>query len=199
MTPNQPTLDAARPGQDGRPGRCRAAARGGLLLAATCAMLLAGGAGAAESRARTLPERLQDWREPGQGHWRLAFSPFTHHWSFDEQHRPVYALALERQRVDGWLAGASHFRNSFGQPSAYVYMGWRSASLAEIEPLFWQWSAGVLYGYRGEFSRKVPLNAGGFSPGALLSLGWQANRRSSVLLHALGDAGVMLQWSWDVR
>lgn len=138
------------------------------------------------------------WKAPG-GHWRVAVSPYTYHWNFSEDHREVYALALERQRADGWLAGASRFRNSFGQPSAYVYVGWRSGPLWEVEPLFWQWSAGLLYGYRGRFKDKVPLNVNGFSPGALVGLGWHVGPRSSVMVHSLAAAGLMLQLSWDLR
>jgi hypothetical protein len=34
----------------------------------------------------------------------------------------------------------------------------------------------MMYGYRGEFQNKVPLNYKGFSPGALVTLGWQFTR-----------------------
>jgi hypothetical protein len=152
-------------------------------------------AGLLGSTARRFTE---GWKEPGR-HWRVAVSPFTHHWNFSEEHREVYAIALEQQRADGWLAGASRFRNSFGQPSAYLYVGWRSGPLWEVEPLFLQWSAGLLYGYRGRFEDKVPLNMNGFSPGALVGLGWHAGPRSSVMVHALAAAGLMLQLSWDLR
>jgi hypothetical protein len=39
----------------------------------------------------------------------------------------------------------------------------------------------------------------GFSPGALVSMGWQFERRASAAVHLLGDAGLMLQLSWDLR
>jgi hypothetical protein len=169
-----------------------------LALALGSPVLRAEDTPAAPDAPRAAAAWMQPWQAAG-GYWRVAVSPYTHHWTFSEQHREVYALALERQRSDGWLAGASRFRNSFGQPSAYLYLGWRSGPLLELEPLFWQWSAGLMYGYRGEFKDKVPLNFGGFSPGALLSLGWQTSRRSSVMVHALGEAGVMLQLSWDLR
>lgn len=160
------------------------------------------GNGSREDRAGLLGSTArrftEGWKEPG-GHWRVALSPYTYHWNPSEQHREVYAIAFERQRADGWLAGASRFRNSFGQPSAYIYLGWRSGPLWEQEQLFWQWSGGLLYGYRGEFKNKVPANVNGFSPGALLSLGWHTSERSAVMLHALAAAGVMLQLSWDLR
>lgn len=155
-------------------------------------------AGATSRPDRSLRRLAEGWTAPG-GHWRVSVSPYTYHWNFSEDHREVYAIALERQRADGWLAGASRFRNSFGQPSAYLYLGWRSGPLWEQEQLFWQWSGGLLYGYRGRFKDKVPLNVNGFSPGALLSLGWHTSERSAVMVHALAAAGVMLQLSWDLR
>jgi hypothetical protein len=156
----------------------------------------------------------RDWRAWGAGlratlsdsgawseraHWRLAGSPYTYHFRWSEEHRRVWAVALERQRDDGWLAGFSRFSNSFGQPSAYLYLGHRFDQLWGVEQLFGQVSGGLLYGYRGRFEDKVPLNNNGFSPGALVSLGWQFNPQVGATAHLLGDAGVMLQLSWDFR
>ncbi len=133
----------------------------------------------------------------GPGHWRLLVSPFSLHFRHNPQHAYVWALGMERQRSDDWLAGASYFSNSFGQPSAYLYVGKRYPGLFGQPQLFGQWSAGMLYGYRGEFQNKVPLNYNGFSPGALVSLGWQFNKQHSATLHLLGDAGAMVQLAYD--
>lgn len=134
------------------------------------------------------------------GHWRLAASPYTLHWRPSDEHTQVYALAAEWQRSDQWLGGASVFRNSFGQPSAYVYVGRRYPNVwASVPELYLQWSAGLLYGYRGKYEDKVPLNHKGFAPGALASAGWAFDQRHAVMLHLLGDAGVMFQYSYDFR
>lgn len=138
---------------------------------------------------------LDAWRGPA--HWRLAVSPFSNHWRYSEEHRPVYALGLERQYDDRWLLGGSYFSNSFGQPSAYAYVGRRSDGLFGEPSLYFQWSVGLMYGYVGKFEGKVPLNVNGFSPGGLVSLGWKANRDWSFTVHALGDAGLMLQIAYD--
>ena len=140
---------------------------------------------------------LAAWQGPG--HWRLVVSPFSHHWRYSAEHTSVIALGVERQVNDRWLMGGSAFRNSFGQPSAYVYLGQRHDGIWQTPPLYFQWSAGIMYGYVGKYQSKVPLNFGGFSPGALVSLGWQYNREASVAVHALGDAGVMLQLAVDFR
>jgi hypothetical protein len=165
---------------------------------ATCAAalwLLAGTEAAALESAPILSGHA--WRE--QAHWRIAVSPYTQHFRTSDEHQRVVALALERQRKDGWLTGGSHFTNSFGQPSAYLYLG-RRVDLPFGPPgLFGQISGGLLYGYRGRFEDKVPFNNNGFSPGALFTLGWQIDRRNAAAVHLLGDAGLMLQLSWDWR
>lgn len=136
---------------------------------------------------------------PELNHWRLVLSPYTHHWRYSDEHSEVYALGIERQMQKGWLIGASYFRNSFGQPSAYAYLGRRYEHQLWLDPLYWQWSAGILYGYVGKYQRKVPLNVGGFSPGAVLSLGWNFTPQTAVQFNLLGDAAVMLQLSYAWR
>jgi hypothetical protein len=118
---------------------------------------------------------------------------------FSPEHADVWAVALERQRADHWLAGGSFFSNSFGQPSAYLYLGKRFPQVLGHEQLFGQLSGGLLYGYRGKYQNKVPFNHNGYSPGALASMGWQFNRQASLTVHALGDAAVMFQLAWDWR
>jgi hypothetical protein len=135
----------------------------------------------------------------GPGYWRAAGSPFAHHFRYNAEHRHVWALGLERQRSDDWLAGASYFSNSFGQPSGYIYVGKRFPALFGEPQLFAQGSAGLLYGYRGKYQHKVPLNYNGFSPGALATVGWQFNKQAAVAVHLLGDAGLMIQLSLDLR
>lgn len=169
--------------------RCGSGMAASMLLVAGVAQAAAGGTA-----------RLLDRSAWGDGaHWRVAVSPFTQHFRPSEEHQSVVAVALERQRRDGWLFGGSHFSNSFGQPSAYLYLG-RRVDLPFGPPgLFGQVSGGLLYGYRGRYEDKVPLNRNGFSPGGLVTLGWQFNRRDAAAVHLLGDAGLMLQLSWDWR
>jgi hypothetical protein len=135
----------------------------------------------------------------GPGYWRLAMSPFSVHFNKSAEHQTVWAIGVERQRKDHWLAGASYFSNSFGQSSGYVYVGKRFPALLGQEEFFAQLSGGLLYGYVGQYEDKVPLNNNGFSPGALISMGWQFNKNTSATLHLLGDAGLMIQLAWDFR
>ncbi len=148
---------------------------------------------ALSSTANTL---YSGWDE---GHWRAAISPYAPHLRYSPEHADVWAVAVERQRADNWIAGGSYFINSFGQPSAYLYLGKRFPQLLGYSQLFGQLSGGLLYGYRGKYQSKVPFNHNGYSPGALASLGWQFNRQASLTVHAVGDAAVMFQLAWDWR
>ena len=131
--------------------------------------------------------------------WRVMISPYTWHYHYSEDHRSVYMLGLEKQRADGLVVGGSWFRNSFGQPSAYVYAGHRFRNFTSCEPLFAQLTAGVLYGYKPPFEAKVPLNRHGFSPGAVLSFGWQFTPMISTQVNLLGNSALMFQLSAEFR
>jgi len=135
------------------------------------------------------------------GHVRLALTPGMVHWnrSPPEPYKHVWGVAVERQRDDGWLYGGSYFSNSFGQDSGYVYLGRQYPDLFDKPQLFWQWSAGLLYGYKGAYADRVPVNYKAFSPGLVVSLGWQFNPQFAALINVVGDAGLMLQLSYDWR
>jgi len=102
---------------------------------------------------------------PG-GHWRAFIAPCALHLRHYDEHKPVWAVGIERLSDDRWLAGASYFRNSFGQPCACLHLGEQYEHLAGVQALFLQWSAGLMYSCRGRFKSEVPLNSHGFSPGA---------------------------------
>ena len=131
--------------------------------------------------------------------WRVYSSPYTYHYSNDPDHKHVYSIGLERQRADGFTFGGSYFRNSFGQPSAYAYVGQRFDRLAGVEPLFAQVTGGLLYGYKEPYNHKVPLNYHGFSPGIVPSVGWQFTPVLSAQLNFLGNSALMIQFSADFK
>ena len=124
--------------------------------------------------------------------YELFISPHTHHWSTNPQHRQVYLLSLSKRLPDDRFCGASLFTNSFGQPSIYAYVGrtWPQP-LDRFPRLYTRLSAGIMYGYVGEYKNKVPLNVGGFSPAAIPSLGYRLSSQTSVELHLLGTAALM--------
>jgi len=133
----------------------------------------------------------------GPGHWRLVVSPYTYHFNHSDEHRYVWAIGAERQSDNGWLYGASYFSNSFGQDSGYTYLGKTYPGLWGTPELYAQWTAGLLYGYKGVYQKKVPYNLNGFSPGAVFSLGWRLTRQTAAQANLLGNSALMLQLSHD--
>jgi len=134
---------------------------------------------------------------PSGDYWRLIGSPYTVHYGSDPEHEPVYMIGLERQRNDGWVFGATYFSNSFGQPSGYVYLGEKVINFSRFDKLFFQWTAGIMYGYKYPYEDKVPFNFKGFSPGVTVGLGWQFTREFSVQAVALSTDGMMIQLGID--
>ena len=131
-------------------------------------------------------------------HWRLLFSPYSFHYSRDPDHRPVWMIGAERQRADTYVLGAVYFSNSFGQDSVYLYGGQRLKNFSAYDQLFAQWTAGLMYGYKGKFADKVPFNHGGFSPGAVLTIGWQFSPRYAAQVNVLGNSALMFQVAADL-
>lgn len=90
-----------------------------------------------------------------------------------------------------WLAGAALFKNSFGQPSQYVYGGWLARPFQDAQPLYFKITAGVLHGYKEPYEHKIPFNSSGYAPAILPSVGYCYNRICSEFV-VFGTAGVML-------
>jgi hypothetical protein len=133
-----------------------------------------------------------------KGIWRLMASPYSFHYSQDPNHKEVWMIGLEHQRTDGFILGGTYFSNSFGQPSGYVYAGQRLDHWSAYDQLFAQWTAGVIYGYKGEYKDKVPFNHNGFSPGVVLAVGWQFTPLYSIQFNVLGNSALMFQFSVDL-
>ena len=124
----------------------------------------------------------------------LQLSPYTRHNKFDEAHKTVVMAGLEREYPSGKLDGVALFKNSFGQPSIYIYpWGGVYPGIGGIQALSFKWTAGLLYGYKEPYQNKVPLNYKGFSPGAILSLAYEFKPGWSAQINALGTAALMLQ------
>jgi len=175
--------------------RLAAAARSWALVWGLLACAIAAAEQAPDATPTTRDEAQADAAQP---FWRLAYSPYTYHFSNDSAHHPVSVFGAERQRADGFLLGAAYFRNSFDQPSAYAFVGQRIDHWIS-DRMFLYWSAGVLYGYKGAYAHKVPLNFHGFSPGAIGAVGWQFSPQWSTQVNLLGTAGLMFQVSRDLR
>lgn len=162
------------------------------LLLVACAPLCA----AAWSPCPGLDEAPSD---PTAPRYEAFVSPYTYHWSNENasQHKPVYAVSVSRLLPDQRFCGFSLFRNSFGQPSAYAYTGWAWPHLWAAHPeVYGTVTAGIIYGYVGEFKNKVPLNVGGFSPVLIPAVGYRLSPALAVEVQILGTAAVMVGTTW---
>jgi hypothetical protein len=106
----------------------------------------------------------------------VQFSPYTYHFSQSDEHRNVVALALSSVDRSGWLWGGAYFRNSFGQPCAYLFGGRKYEEPFGLSRVYWSWTAGILYGYKPPYEDKVPFNHNGSLPSAIASLPVWARR-----------------------
>ena len=141
------------------------------------------------------PRFLVDPDAPAPTHrGELTLSPYTIHWSNNPEHKHVVLVALDEQLPGGRLCGVSFFTNSFGQPSTYVYAGKQFNQLFGQPQLFLKVTAGVIYGYVGQYKNKVPLNYHGFSPGVIPALGYKFSEHDSVQVKLLGTAGIMFSY-----
>lgn len=129
--------------------------------------------------------------------YQVFFSPYTHHWSYDEEHKQVYALSVSRLLPNDRVCGFSLFNNSFGQPSAYAYIGKTWPGLLASHPeVYVSATAGIIYGYVGKYKNKVPLNVGGFAPVIIPAVGYRLSPRASVEVQLLGTAAFMVGATW---
>lgn len=128
--------------------------------------------------------------------WAFIVAPLILHWEPVPEHRYSFAFALERSdKSDNSLMGFSLFRNSFGQPSAYAYLGKRWDGIWNTPDLSFKLTYGLLYGYVDKYKDRVPLNHNGFSPGLVPILLYRLDRDRSIDLMVLGVGGVGFSYS----
>ncbi len=165
-----------------------------ITMALLCAMH---GAVLAQNNNDWCPSALtrHDHTEAQKGlNTEITLSPYTYHYSHNPLHRPVFAASLEIYASSTRFCGFSLFRNSFGQPSGYVYIGKRFDNLLGQPRLFGKVTAGVLYGYVEPYEDKVPLNWNGFSPGIVPVLGYKIDEHQSLQVNILGAAALMFSY-----
>jgi hypothetical protein len=126
--------------------------------------------------------------------WDLTLSPYTHHWSNNPEHKQVLLGALDSQVAGGRFCGLALFTNSFGQGSSYVYVGQQWDGIWGVPKLFTKVSAGLLYGYRGEYKDKIPFNNLGIAPAVIPSIGYAVTPKDSAQVFLLGNAGLLFAY-----
>lgn len=127
------------------------------------------------------------------GTLRLRTSLYTHHWSHNPEHNDQQRyIGFDYIRKDNWMVGFGYFRNSFGQPTEYLYFGkeWKLWQPTENFALRGMLTGGLIHGYKGKYKNKIPLNNLGTAPAILptLALDWKF---LTLEMHVLGNAGMM--------
>lgn len=165
-------------------GRVVIALLGALLALETSALDIAKSANAELSNAELAHA------ESSSVSWSMQTSVWTTHFSPDPEHNNRQDLiGVERREHDDWLWGGAMFRNSFSQRSVYLYRG-RQFDFAETS-FYAKLTAGLLWGYRGEYRNKIPLNHLGIAPAILPSVGYRWKSVGAELV-MFGVAGTML-------
>lgn len=165
------------------------------LLCSASAGLLITTAAKADTAERYCPSFLAVDGAPEPKHrGEFVFSPYTHHWTHNPEHKPVVLVAVDEQLPGNRFCGVAFFSNSFGQPSTFVYAGQQFNNMLGNPKLFVKVTAGILYGYVGQYKDKVPLNHGGFSPAIIPSIGYRLTEHDSLQVKVLGTAGLMFSY-----
>jgi hypothetical protein len=126
--------------------------------------------------------------------WDLTFAPHAHHWNYNPEHHPVFLGSVDRRVNGNRFCGLALFRNSFGQPSAYAYVGKRWDNLLGNPHLFAKVSAGLIYGYKDKYQNKIPFNDYGVAPAIIPSVGYSFTHDDSVQVMILGTAGLLFSY-----
>jgi hypothetical protein len=168
------------------------------VLSVTLATFLSHVSHAAETElynTQPCPESLASQENSSHPHtWDLTLSPYTYHWHYSAEHKNVFLGAMDRYVGGNRFCGLALFSNSFGQASAYAYVGQRWDNLGGDPKLFAKVSAGLIWGYRGEYKDKIPFNNLGIAPAIIPSLGYAFNRQDSAQVVLLGNAGLLFAY-----
>ncbi len=137
-------------------------------------------------------------RAPGDGlkypagRWYFQTSALTRHVNPSPEHTNYQRmLDFEYWNPDRWIWGATFLRNSFNQPTQYIYMGrlWRPLNSAPMFHL--KLTGGVIHGYKGEYRDKIPFNHYGYAPALMPSIGISGKWFASEIV-ILGTAAMMI-------
>jgi hypothetical protein len=106
------------------------------------------------------------------GRWYFQTSALTRHFNPSPDHvNQQRMLDFEYWAPDKFIWGATFVRNSFGQPTQYLYVGriWRPFDSAQLVHV--KLTGGVLHGYKGQYRDKIPFNHYGYAPALIPSIG----------------------------
>ncbi|HXF15994.1 MAG TPA: hypothetical protein VN496_03265 [Burkholderiales bacterium] len=135
---------------------------------------------------------------PDKSRLTLQISPYVYHVHHGVHNDEPRMIGLEWEPAGSWLEyGATYFRNSFYQDSAYVYVGKRWFAADNEQGAFANVSGGLMYGYRGENADKVPFNHHGVGLAIIPAVGYQYRSFNTQLVF-LGTAALMITFGFDL-
>ena len=115
-------------------------------------------------------EEGHGWKISG---WNIQTSLYTKHWDPEPDHTDKQKMiAPELVFENDYLVGLAVFRNSFDQPSQYLYIG-RTWRLFRSEYFYFKLTGGLLHGYKEPYEDKIPLNGLGVAPAILPAFGFR--------------------------
>lgn len=135
---------------------------------------------------------------PAEAQLEVTLSNYTLHFEPSPDHRRVNVIGVQELQPSGSIRGGAVFSNSFGQPSAYGFIGQRYG-----EPMGWrntyvEWTAGIMYGYVGDHKHDVPMNVLGFAPALVPTFGYQIDRFAALQVSMLGFAALMVRLTFTL-
>jgi hypothetical protein len=105
------------------------------------------------------------------GVFNTHFNPSPDH--VNRNHKITLQIYSNYDRVwgaDKTLFGVSILKNSFGQPTQYVYWGQKW----DFGDYFYaKVTAGLIHGYKGKYRDKIPFNKAGVAPAIVPAFGMQ--------------------------
>lgn len=134
-----------------------------------------------------------------EGMLTVKIAPAVYHYSSDPDHNnQPWLVGLEWERSDLWNMGGMHFRNSFDQPSQYLYVGRRWFPDTLPSQVYLKLTGGVMLGYKEPYDDKIPFNhRSGVAPAILPAAGYQLERMRLQLV-PLGTAGLMVTFGFHI-
>lgn len=133
---------------------------------------------------------------PAKPYWYVQTSAYTKHFKPKPEHNNNQELiGLERHTENSYLMGAATFLHSYNKRSYYGYIGKRYDFIDT--PFYGKLTAGLLYGYNGEYRDKIPLNHFEIAPAIIPSFGMKY-RKLGVEILLLGSAATMINIGFEL-
>lgn len=148
--------------------------------------------GTDQQDSKTLSSYIDDLVKPvpAKPYWYAQTSVYTKHFKPRSEHNNNQELlGLERHTENSYVLGAATFLHSYGQRTYYGYLGKRF-DFADT-PFYSKVTTGLLYGYKGEYRDKIPLNRFEIAPVIIPSFGIKYHRVSAEIV-LLGTAATMV-------